>query len=152
MTAHPDPRRPGASIRRAEPTASPTSTCRTARSRRWAATSARPDGARIIDASGKVVAPGLIDLHVHLREPGQEHAGDDRDRRDGRGGGRLHRGVRHAQHRSGHRQPGDGRDSCVRQAIRAGKARVYPIGAVSLGQRGEQLTEFGEMVGPARSR
>ncbi|TFG44718.1 MAG: dihydroorotase, partial [Gemmatimonadales bacterium] len=31
-----------------------------------------PDGAAIIDAAGKVVAPGLIDLHVHLREPGQE--------------------------------------------------------------------------------
>ena len=30
------------------------------------------DGAQIIDAAGKVVAPGLIDLHVHLREPGQE--------------------------------------------------------------------------------
>jgi dihydroorotase len=34
----------------------------------------------------------------------------------------------------------------VRQSIRAGLARVYPIGAVSMGQRGEQLTEFGEMV------
>ncbi len=34
----------------------------------------------------------------------------------------------------------------MRQAIRAGQARVYPIGAVSLGQKGEQLTEFGELV------
>ncbi len=32
----------------------------------------RPDGADVLDAAGKVVAPGLIDLHVHLREPGQE--------------------------------------------------------------------------------
>ncbi|MBI2537525.1 MAG: amidohydrolase family protein [Gemmatimonadetes bacterium] len=31
-----------------------------------------PDGAEIVDARGKVVAPGLIDLHVHLREPGRE--------------------------------------------------------------------------------
>jgi len=31
-----------------------------------------PDGVMIVDARGKVVAPGLIDLHVHLREPGQE--------------------------------------------------------------------------------
>ncbi len=35
----------------------------------------------------------------------------------------------------------------VRQSIRAGKARVYPIGAISLGQKGQQLAEFGEMVG-----
>ena len=34
---------------------------------------ARP-GAEVLDATGKVVAPGLIDLHVHLREPGFEHA------------------------------------------------------------------------------
>ena len=31
-------------------------------------------GVQVLDASGKVVAPGLIDLHVHLREPGFEHA------------------------------------------------------------------------------
>src|SRR2546430_16051417 len=32
-----------------------------------------PDGAERIDVTGKAVAPGLIDIHVHLREPGQEH-------------------------------------------------------------------------------
>ena len=32
-----------------------------------------PEGAETLDASGLVVAPGLIDVHVHLREPGQEH-------------------------------------------------------------------------------
>src|SRR3989454_8668915 len=35
----------------------------------------------------------------------------------------------------------------VRQSLRAGVARVYPIGAISVGQRGQQLAEFGEMVG-----
>ena len=35
----------------------------------------------------------------------------------------------------------------VSQAQRAGKARVYPIGAISLGQKGQQLAEFGELVG-----
>jgi len=32
-----------------------------------------PDDAETVDVSGRVVAPGLIDVHVHLREPGQEH-------------------------------------------------------------------------------
>ncbi|HLL84893.1 MAG TPA: amidohydrolase family protein, partial [Longimicrobium sp.] len=32
-----------------------------------------PEGAETVDASGLIVAPGLIDVHVHLREPGQEH-------------------------------------------------------------------------------
>ena len=35
----------------------------------------------------------------------------------------------------------------IRQAMRAGAARVYPIGAISVGQKGESLAEFGEMVG-----
>ncbi|MEE8191578.1 MAG: amidohydrolase family protein, partial [Gemmatimonadales bacterium] len=33
-----------------------------------------PDGAEIVDCKGKVVAPGLVDIHVHLREPGREDA------------------------------------------------------------------------------
>ena len=32
-----------------------------------------PEGATVVDCSGLVVAPGLVDLHVHLREPGEEH-------------------------------------------------------------------------------
>src|SRR6058998_1395212 len=41
---------------------------------RWLGTTElAPDGAEIYDASGLIVAPGFIDMHVHLREPGQEH-------------------------------------------------------------------------------
>ncbi|HEX6693123.1 MAG TPA: amidohydrolase family protein, partial [Longimicrobiales bacterium] len=36
-------------------------------------TDGTPDGARVLDVSGKIVTPGLIDVHVHLREPGGEH-------------------------------------------------------------------------------
>ncbi len=104
-----------------------------------------PAGAQVYDAAGKVVAPGFIDLHVHLREPGFEHA-----ETIATGATAAVAGGFTAVCAMPNTDPVT--DSAatvgfvVRQAIRAGKARVYPIGAVSVGQRGEQLTEFGEMV------
>jgi dihydroorotase len=99
----------------------------------------------VIDAAGKIVAPGLIDLHVHLREPGFEHAETIAS-----GAAAAAAGGFTAVCAMPNTDPVT--DSLatvgfvVRQAIRAGQARVYPIGAVSLGQKGEQLTEFGELV------
>lgn len=106
---------------------------------------AGPEGAEVLDATGCVVAPGLVDLHVHLREPGREDAET------------IASGARAAV--AGgftsvcampNTDPVCDNQSAVgfvlKQAREAGLARVYPIGAVSLGQKGEQLTEFGEMV------
>ena len=105
-----------------------------------------PEGAEVLDAAGCVVAPGFVDLHVHLREPGREDVET------------IATGARAAV-------AGGFTSVCpmpntdpvtdnqaavgfiVSQARRAGTARVYPIGAVSLGQKGEQLAEFGELVG-----
>ena len=68
----PDPRRPGhRSLARHRPDRR-SAAWRTARSRPSGRNIGRPDGAEVLDAAGRVVAPGLIDLHVHLREPGQE--------------------------------------------------------------------------------
>ena len=74
------------------------------------------EGRRVIEAQGLVVTPGLIDMHVHLREPGEEYKETILTGDPGRGPGRLHRGGLHAQHQAGERHrlrdplhPGPGR-------------------------------------------
>jgi dihydroorotase len=106
----------------------------------------RPDDALVVDASTKIVAPGLIDLHVHLREPGQEDV-----ETVATGAMAAAAGGFSAVCAMPNTDPVTDNQAAVgfivSQAQRAGKARVYPIGAVSLGQKGQQLAEFGELVG-----
>jgi dihydroorotase len=106
----------------------------------------RPDGAIMIEAAGKVVSPGLIDLHVHLREPGQEDL-----ETVATGAMAAAAGGFSAVCAMPNTDPVTDNQAAVgfivSQAQRAEKARVYPIGAISLGQEGKQLAEFGELVG-----
>jgi dihydroorotase len=106
----------------------------------------RPDDALLVDAAGKVVAPGLIDLHVHLREPGQEDV-----ETVATGAMAAAAGGFSAVCAMPNTDPVTDNQAAVgfivSQAQRAAKARVYPIGAISLGQKGVQLAEFGELVG-----
>jgi dihydroorotase len=106
----------------------------------------RPDGAIVIEAAGKVVSPGLIDLHVHLREPGQEDL-----ETVATGAMAAAAGGFSAVCAMPNTDPVTDNQAAVgfivSQAQRAEKARVYPIGAISLGQEGKQLAEFGELVG-----
>jgi len=100
----------------------------------------------IRNVAGKIVAPGLVDLHVHLREPGNE------DEETVASGARAAAaGGFTAICAMPNTDPVTDNQAAVgfivRQSGRAGLARVHPIGAVSLGQRGERLAEFGEMVG-----
>ncbi|HET9983515.1 MAG TPA: dihydroorotase [Longimicrobiales bacterium] len=104
-----------------------------------------PEGADIRTVGGLVVAPGLIDVHVHLREPGGEHKETIATgaRAAAAGGFTAVCAMPNTD------PPVDDPASVgyVRAAgLRAGGARVYPTGAVSVGQAGERLTEIGEMV------
>lgn len=105
----------------------------------------KPDGAEVVDAKGLVVAPGLIDLHVHLREPGNEDVETIAS-----GARAAAAGGFTAVCAMPNTDPVTDNQAAigfiVKQAAQAGGARVYPIGAVSLGERGEQLAEFGELV------
>jgi len=104
-----------------------------------------PDGADVRNVKGKIVTPGLIDLHVHLREPGNE------DEETVASGARAAAaGGFTAICAMPNTDPVTDNQAAVgfivRQSSRAAGARVYPIGAVSIGQKGERLAEFGEMV------
>ena len=105
-----------------------------------------PDGAEVRDVRGHVVAPGLVDLHVHLREPGNEDV-----ETIATGARAAAAGGFSAVCAMPNTDPVTDNQAAVgfivRQSARAGLTRVYPIGAISVGQRGERLSEFGEMVG-----
>ena len=97
-----------------------------------------------IDASGLILVPGLIDLHTHLREPGQEHKET------------IATGTRAAV-AGGYTAvcamantlpPNDERavtEMIIPESRRNGACRVYPIGAVSKGLNGEALAELADL-------
>ena len=99
---------------------------------------------QIIDASGKIVVPGLIDMHVHLREPGQEHKET------------IETGCKAAV--AGgftavccmpNTQPANDSSQVTRyileKAQQAGLSRVHPVAAITKGLAGMELCEYGEL-------
>lgn len=101
------------------------------------------DGADVFEvARGHIVAPGLIDIHVHLREPGQEHKETVATgvRSAVAGGFTAVACMPNTDPINDH--PGI-TELILKRASAAGLARVYPIGAVSMGSRGEQMSELG---------
>lgn len=98
--------------------------------------------AQIVDLTGKILLPGLIDMHVHLRDPGQEYKED------------ILSGTRAAAHGGftsivsmPNTQPPVDHEAIVQSIIsrsRAyGYADVYPAACITKGQKGEEITEMG---------
>jgi dihydroorotase len=99
----------------------------------------------VIDARGMIVCPGLIDCHVHLREPGNE---EDETIATGAAAA-LAGGVTTVACMPNTIPALDSQGAAefvVLQAQRARRANVYPVGAVSKGRKGEELAELGQLV------
>jgi dihydroorotase len=100
---------------------------------------------RIIDARGKIVAPGLIDMHVHLREPGRE---EDETIASGTAAA-LAGGFTTIACIPNTEPPLDtpaGVEYVRQQADRAGHCNVYVVACVSKNREGKELAEIGQLV------
>ena len=104
-----------------------------------------PEGAEVIDAKGKYLVPGLVDMHVHFRDPGYEYKET------------IETGARAAVHGGftdvatmPNTDPVTDTGAEVRYQIdrahAAGLCHVRPIGAMTRGEKGESLAEIGDMV------
>ncbi len=103
-----------------------------------------PEDAEVFDASGMIVAPGFIDLHVHLREPGQEHKETIAS-----GCAAAVAGGWTSVCPMPNTTPINDNAAITRymieQAEHAGLANVFPIGAITKSSDGKELAEMGEM-------
>ena len=101
-------------------------------------------GTRVIDVSGKLVVPGLIDLHVHFREPGQEYKEDiESGSRSAAAGGFTR--VCAMPNTKPANDCAAVTSLMVRRMREVGLCRVHPVGALTVGLEGHALAEFGEM-------
>ena len=93
---------------------------------------------------GLVICPGLIDMHVHLREPGQEHKETVATGTAAAVVGGF-TAVACMPNTNPVNDNAGVTELILRKAAESGLARVYPIGAVSRGQKGEQLADIAEL-------
>ena len=104
-----------------------------------------PEGAEVIDATGKYLVPGLVDMHVHFRDPGFEYKET------------IETGARAATHGGftdvatmPNTDPVTDNGAEVRYQIdrsrHAGLCHIRPIGALTVGEKGQTLAEIGDMV------
>jgi len=101
------------------------------------------DGRRVIEASNLIVTPGLIDMHVHLREPGEEYKETILS-----GTRAAVQGGFTAVAAMPNTKPVNDNAAVthfiLETARKAGLARVYPVGAISMNSAGQTLSEYGD--------